>query len=69
MEYLWFITKCISFLSLSQKKVSRLLKYLQFRDYKSKLLKALEDDDTQQETGSYSLTHTLHLPGDTEKMI
>ena len=69
MEYLWFITKCIPLLSLSQKKVSRLLKYLQFRDYKSKLLKALEDDDTQQETGSYSHTQTLHSPGDTEKMI
>ncbi|XP_062257024.1 transcription initiation protein SPT3 homolog [Platichthys flesus] len=33
-----------------KKKVARLLKYLQFRDYKSKLLKALEDDDPQQET-------------------
>ncbi|XP_053292451.1 transcription initiation protein SPT3 homolog [Pleuronectes platessa] len=33
-----------------KKKVARLLKYLQFRDYKSKLLKALEEDDPQQET-------------------
>lgn len=32
-------------------KVLRLLKYLQFRDYKSKLLKTVEDEDTQQETG------------------
>lgn len=35
-----------------KKKVVRLLKYLQFRDYKSKLLKALEDDDMQQETAA-----------------
>ncbi|XP_054654928.1 transcription initiation protein SPT3 homolog isoform X1 [Dunckerocampus dactyliophorus] len=35
-----------------KRKVSRLLKYLQFRDYKSKLLKTLEDDDTQQDAGS-----------------
>lgn len=30
-----------------KRKVARLLKYLQFRDYKSKLLKSLEDDDQQ----------------------
>ncbi|XP_061645326.1 transcription initiation protein SPT3 homolog [Phyllopteryx taeniolatus] len=35
-----------------KRKVSRLLKYLQFRDYKSKLLKSLEDDDAQQEQGA-----------------
>lgn len=29
----------------------RLLKYLQFRDYKSKLLKSLEDDDGQADSG------------------
>ncbi|XP_008320728.1 transcription initiation protein SPT3 homolog isoform X2 [Cynoglossus semilaevis] len=33
-----------------KRKVARLLKYLQFRDYKSKLMKTLEDDDTPQET-------------------
>ncbi|KAK9541237.1 hypothetical protein VZT92_001298 [Zoarces viviparus] len=33
-----------------KRKVARLLKYLQFRDYKSKLLKSLEDDEMQQET-------------------
>ncbi|KAM4607057.1 transcription initiation protein SPT3 homolog isoform 2-T2 [Polymixia lowei] len=33
-----------------KRKVSRLLKYLQFRDYKSKLFKTMEDDDTQQDT-------------------
>ncbi|XP_045920836.1 transcription initiation protein SPT3 homolog [Micropterus dolomieu] len=32
-------------------KVARLIKYLQFRDYKSKLLKTVEDEDVQQETG------------------
>ncbi|XP_054874862.1 transcription initiation protein SPT3 homolog isoform X1 [Amphiprion ocellaris] len=32
-----------------KRKVARLLKYLQFRDYKSKLLKTLEDEDTPQE--------------------
>ncbi|KAM6997854.1 transcription initiation protein SPT3 homolog [Tautogolabrus adspersus] len=35
-----------------KKKVGRLLKYLQFRDYKSKLLKGLEDEDPQQETSA-----------------
>uniref|UniRef100_A0A3B4YIE6 SPT3 homolog, SAGA and STAGA complex component n=1 Tax=Seriola lalandi dorsalis TaxID=1841481 RepID=A0A3B4YIE6_SERLL len=30
-----------------KRKVARLLKYLQFRDYKSKLLKTLEDEETQ----------------------
>uniref|UniRef100_A0A3P8WIA1 SPT3 homolog, SAGA and STAGA complex component n=1 Tax=Cynoglossus semilaevis TaxID=244447 RepID=A0A3P8WIA1_CYNSE len=35
-----------------KRKVARLLKYLQFRDYKSKLMKTLEDDDTPQETGT-----------------
>ncbi|KAG8000340.1 Transcription initiation protein SPT3-like protein, partial [Nibea albiflora] len=35
---------------ITMRKVARLLKYLQFRDYKSKLLKSLEDDDAQQET-------------------
>uniref|UniRef100_UPI003AAA80F0 transcription initiation protein SPT3 homolog n=1 Tax=Centroberyx gerrardi TaxID=166262 RepID=UPI003AAA80F0 len=34
-----------------KRKVSRLLKYLQFRDYKSKLLKSMEEEDTQQDTG------------------
>uniref|UniRef100_H3CWV9 SPT3 homolog, SAGA and STAGA complex component n=1 Tax=Tetraodon nigroviridis TaxID=99883 RepID=H3CWV9_TETNG len=32
-------------------KVARLLKYLQFRDYKSKLLRSLEDDDLVSDTG------------------
>ncbi|XP_072292725.1 transcription initiation protein SPT3 homolog isoform X2 [Eucyclogobius newberryi] len=32
-------------------KVARLLKYLQFRDYKSKLLKTLEDEEPQLESG------------------
>ncbi|XP_018516374.2 transcription initiation protein SPT3 homolog isoform X1 [Lates calcarifer] len=36
-----------------KRKVARLLKYLQFRDYKSKLLKTLEDDDVPQETDRY----------------
>ncbi|XP_049591152.1 transcription initiation protein SPT3 homolog [Syngnathus scovelli] len=35
-----------------KRKVTRLLKYLQFRDYKSKLLKGLDDDDGQQEQGA-----------------
>ncbi|KAM4591226.1 transcription initiation protein SPT3 homolog isoform 2-T2 [Odontesthes bonariensis] len=35
-----------------KRKMGRLLKYLQFRDYKSKLLKSLEDEDPQQEAGS-----------------
>ncbi|XP_071393162.1 transcription initiation protein SPT3 homolog isoform X2 [Centroberyx affinis] len=34
-------------------KVSRLLKYLQFRDYKSKLLKSMEEEDTQQDTDKW----------------
>ncbi|KAJ4918840.1 hypothetical protein JOQ06_022258 [Pogonophryne albipinna] len=34
-----------------KRKVWRLLKYLQFRDYKSKLLKSLEDEEPQQEAG------------------
>ncbi|XP_041802934.1 transcription initiation protein SPT3 homolog [Chelmon rostratus] len=34
-----------------KRKVVRLLKYLQFRDYKSKLLKTLEDEDAPQEMG------------------
>ncbi|XP_051815663.1 transcription initiation protein SPT3 homolog isoform X2 [Acanthochromis polyacanthus] len=34
---------------ITMRKVARLLKYLQFRDYKSKLLKTLEDEDTPQE--------------------
>ncbi|XP_061693232.1 transcription initiation protein SPT3 homolog isoform X2 [Syngnathoides biaculeatus] len=37
-----------------KRKVSRLLKYLQFRDYKSKLLKSLDDDDVQQDQGAGS---------------
>ena len=40
-------------LCVDQRKVARLLKYLQFRDYKSKLLKTVEDDDTQPEMGIY----------------
>uniref|UniRef100_A0A1A8RT05 Suppressor of Ty 3 homolog n=1 Tax=Nothobranchius rachovii TaxID=451742 RepID=A0A1A8RT05_9TELE len=35
-----------------KKKLARLLKYLQFRDYKSNLLKTLEDEDVQQEPGA-----------------
>uniref|UniRef100_UPI0037E858E8 transcription initiation protein SPT3 homolog n=1 Tax=Semicossyphus pulcher TaxID=241346 RepID=UPI0037E858E8 len=35
-----------------KRKVGRLLKYLQFRDYKSKLLKSMEDEEPQQETGA-----------------
>ncbi|KAM8858445.1 transcription initiation protein SPT3 homolog isoform 2-T2 [Spinachia spinachia] len=33
-----------------KRKVARLLKYLQFRDFKSRLLKSLEDEDLPQET-------------------
>ncbi|XP_059929676.1 transcription initiation protein SPT3 homolog isoform X2 [Gadus macrocephalus] len=33
-----------------KRKLSRLLKYLQFRDYKSKLLKSLEEEEVPQET-------------------
>ncbi|XP_029925727.1 transcription initiation protein SPT3 homolog [Myripristis murdjan] len=33
-----------------KRKLSRLIKYLQFRDYKSKLLKTLEDDESLQDT-------------------
>lgn len=33
-----------------KRKLARLLKYLQFRDYKSKLLKTVEDEDTQVES-------------------
>lgn len=43
-------------MSLKQTKVARLLKYLQFRDYKSKLLKTIEDEDSQPETGTYTVT-------------
>ncbi|XP_067368680.1 transcription initiation protein SPT3 homolog isoform X2 [Channa argus] len=39
-----------------KRKVLRLLKYLQFRDYKSKLLKSLEDDDVLQDTDRWSNT-------------
>ncbi|XP_068183670.1 transcription initiation protein SPT3 homolog [Antennarius striatus] len=35
-----------------KRKVSRILKYLQFRDYKSKLLKCVEEEDSQIETGA-----------------
>ncbi|XP_056148036.1 transcription initiation protein SPT3 homolog [Lampris incognitus] len=43
-------TEDILFLMRRDKgKMSRLLKYLQFRDYKSKLLKTIEDDDSQQD--------------------
>ncbi|CAL8254676.1 unnamed protein product [Lota lota] len=34
-----------------KRKLSRLLKYLQFRDYKSKLIKSLEEEEIPQETG------------------
>uniref|UniRef100_A0A3Q2T997 SPT3 homolog, SAGA and STAGA complex component n=2 Tax=Fundulus heteroclitus TaxID=8078 RepID=A0A3Q2T997_FUNHE len=34
-----------------KRKLARLLQYLQFRDYKSKLLKTLEEEDAQQEQG------------------
>uniref|UniRef100_A0A087Y6U8 SPT3 homolog, SAGA and STAGA complex component n=1 Tax=Poecilia formosa TaxID=48698 RepID=A0A087Y6U8_POEFO len=34
-----------------KRKLARVLKYLQFRDYKSKLLKNLEEEDVQQEPG------------------
>ncbi|KAM4729653.1 transcription initiation protein SPT3 homolog isoform 1-T1 [Anableps anableps] len=34
-----------------KRKLARVLKYLQFRDYKSKLLKTLEEEDMQQEPG------------------
>ncbi|XP_030011626.1 transcription initiation protein SPT3 homolog [Sphaeramia orbicularis] len=36
-----------------KRKVARLLKYLQFRDYKSKLLKSLEDDEPQPDTDRF----------------
>ncbi|KAK2824609.1 hypothetical protein Q5P01_021784 [Channa striata] len=39
-----------------KRKVLRLLKYLQFRDYKSKLLKSLDDDDVLQDTDKWSST-------------
>uniref|UniRef100_A0A1A7X7Z3 Suppressor of Ty 3 homolog n=1 Tax=Iconisemion striatum TaxID=60296 RepID=A0A1A7X7Z3_9TELE len=35
-----------------KRKLGRLVKYLQFRDYKSKLLKTLEDEDVQQDPGA-----------------
>lgn len=44
-------------LRLGQRKLSRLLKYLQFRDYKSKLLKTVEDEDSQTELGTIAVTH------------
>lgn len=40
-------------------KVARLLKYLQFRDYKSKLFRSLEDDDLLSDTGIYAASDTL----------
>lgn len=43
---------------LHQIKVARLLKYLQFRDYKSKLLRSLEDDDLLSDTGIHAPSHT-----------
>lgn len=42
---------------LHQMKVARLLKYLQFRDYKSKLLRSMEDDDLLSDTGIYSTSN------------
>lgn len=39
---------------LYQIKVARLLKYLQFRDYKSKLLRSMEDDDLLSDTGMHA---------------
>lgn len=44
---------------LHQMKVARLLKYLQFRDYKSKLFRSLEDDDLLSDTGIYAASDTL----------
>lgn len=38
----------------NQRKLSRLLKYLQFRDYKSKLIKSMEEEEVPQETGTTS---------------
>lgn len=37
--------------------MARLLKYLQFRDYKSKLLKTIEDEDAASETGMRPAAH------------
>ncbi|KAJ0066858.1 hypothetical protein NL108_004823, partial [Boleophthalmus pectinirostris] len=37
-----------------KRKVARLLKYLQFRDYKSKLMKSLDDDEPQTDTDRWS---------------
>lgn len=42
---------CVS--SPVQRKMARLLKYLQFRDYKSKLLKTVEEEEQQQDTGTH----------------
>lgn len=39
------------FSSVHQRKLARLIKYLQFRDYKSKLLKSVEDEEMGQEPG------------------
>lgn len=37
-----------------KRKVARLLKYLQFRDYKSKLLRTVEEEEPQQEADRWS---------------
>lgn len=57
----------ICFLIRHQRKLARLLKYLQFRDYKSKLLKNLDDDDTQQEPGTCINKHLEILKKSLEK--
>lgn len=46
---------------VDQGKLARVLKYLQFRDYKSKLLKNLEEEDVQQEPGKQNHPSFLTL--------
>lgn len=57
LNYLVFLTEYFSG-CLYQIKVARLLKYLQFRDYKSKLLRSLEDDELLPDTGMHATSDT-----------
>lgn len=40
-----FLSFFLLFFLFSKKKLRRLIKYMQFRDYKSKVLKTIDDED------------------------
>ncbi|XP_069574948.1 transcription initiation protein SPT3 homolog [Brachyistius frenatus] len=50
-----------------KRKVARLLKYLQFRDYKSKLLKTLEDEEPQQEQDRWTAAAAAAVAGGNQR--